>query len=69
MRYGDFKKRVTEAVIARLEPIQQRYRDVTRDPLYIDSVLRRGHERVMPIAESTIQKTKSAMGLYVQPIR
>jgi len=66
MRYGDFKKRVAEAVIARLEPIQQRYGEVTADPGYIDSVLRQGRERVMPLAESTIEKTKSAMGLYVQ---
>ncbi len=66
MRYGDFKKRVAEAVIARLEPIQQRYGEVTAEPGYIDSVLRQGRERVMPLAESTIEKTKSAMGLYVQ---
>ncbi len=32
LRYGDFKKRVAEAVIARLEPIQKRYREVTADP-------------------------------------
>ena len=66
MRYGDFKKRVAEAVIARLEPIQQRYREVTADANYIDSVLRHGRERVMPLAESTVQRTKAAMGLYVQ---
>jgi tryptophanyl-tRNA synthetase len=65
MRYGDFKKRVAEAVIARLEPIQQRYRDITRDPSYVDTVLRQGRERVMPLAESTVEKTKAAMGLYV----
>ncbi len=66
MRYGDFKKRVAEAVISRLEPIQKRYREVTADPSYIDSVLRQGRERVMPLAEDTVRKTKSAMGLYVQ---
>ncbi len=65
MRYGDFKKRVAEAVIARLEPIQQRYRDITRDPSYVDTMLRQGRERVMPLAESTVEKTKAAMGLYV----
>src|SRR5947209_13472419 len=27
-RYGDFKKRISEAVIARLEPIQRRYREI-----------------------------------------
>lgn len=64
MRYGDFKKRIAEAVISRLEPIQQRYREVTADPSYIDSVLGRGREAVLPLAEDTVRKTKSAMGLY-----
>jgi tryptophanyl-tRNA synthetase len=65
MRYGDFKKRVAEAVIARLEPIRQRYREVTADPAYIDEILARGREHVLPIAEDTVRKVKSAMGLYV----
>jgi tryptophanyl-tRNA synthetase len=65
MRYGDFKKRVAEAVIARLEPIQRRYREITAEPGYIDSVLQRSKERVLPIATDTIAKTKRAMGLFV----
>jgi tryptophanyl-tRNA synthetase len=65
MRYGDFKKRIAEAVIARLQPIQRRYREITADCSYIDTVLRRGRDRVMPIAEDTLRKAKRAMGLYV----
>ena len=65
MRYGDFKKRIAEAVVARLQPIQQRYREVTADPSYIDSVLAAGRNHILPIAEETIRKTKAAMGLYV----
>jgi len=65
MRYGDFKKRVSEAVIARLEPIQRRYREVTEDPAFVDRVLARGRNHVLPIAEDTIRKAKAAMGLYV----
>jgi len=65
MRYGDFKKRIAEAVIARLEPIQQRYRQVSAEPGYIESVLARGHDRVLPIAEDTVRKAKRAMGVYV----
>ncbi|HEY3938620.1 MAG TPA: tryptophan--tRNA ligase [Bryobacteraceae bacterium] len=65
MRYGDFKKRIAEAVIARLEPIQRRYREITSDTQYVDSVLSRGRERVLPLAEETVRKTKHAMGVYV----
>jgi tryptophanyl-tRNA synthetase len=66
MRYGDFKKRVAEAVIARLEPIQRRYREITAEPLYLDEVLKRGREHVLPISEDTVRKVKDAMGVYVQ---
>ena len=65
LRYGDFKKRIAEAVIARLEPIQSRYRQVTSDRSYLDSVLAEGRNRVLPIAEDTVQKAKAATGLYV----
>ncbi len=65
MRYGDFKKLVAEAVIARLEPIQRRYREITAEPGYIDAVLSEGKARVLPLAEDTVRKAKRAMGLYV----
>jgi tryptophanyl-tRNA synthetase len=64
MRYGDLKKQVAEVVIADLEPFQKRYAAITQDPAYVESVLREGTARVMPIAESTIQLTKTRMGLY-----
>lgn len=65
MRYGEFKKRVAEAVIAQLEPIQQRYREITEDVSYIDAILGQGRERVLPISEDTVRTVKRAMGLYV----
>jgi len=65
MRYGDFKKLAAEAVIARLEPIQRRYREVIADSTYLDSVLMTGKEHVLPIAQDTVGKAKRAMGLYV----
>jgi tryptophanyl-tRNA synthetase len=64
MRYGDFKKRIAEAVIARLEPIQRRYREIISEPGYIDSVLVEGRNRILPIAEDTVRQAKRAMGLY-----
>ncbi len=64
MRYGAFKKRVAEAVIARLEPIQQRYREITADPSYLDSVLAQGKSRVLPISQDTLGRARRAMGLY-----
>jgi tryptophanyl-tRNA synthetase len=64
MRYGDLKKTVAEAVIAALEPIQKRYRDIVAETGYIARVLEDGAERVRPIANDTVNKVKRAMGLY-----
>src|SRR5580698_8927194 len=47
MRYGDLKKQVAEAVVAALEPIQQRYREITSEPGCIAGVLQEGAERII----------------------
>jgi tryptophanyl-tRNA synthetase len=65
LRYGDFKKRIAEAVVARLEPIQQRYWEITSDAGYIEGILQRGRDHVLPISLDTLRKAKAAMGLYV----
>jgi tryptophanyl-tRNA synthetase len=64
MRYGELKKLVAEAVIASLEPIQARYREITSDEGYVAGVLRQSAERVSPWANQTVDKVKRAMGLY-----
>jgi len=66
MRYGDFKKLVADAVIARLEPIQKRYREVTAEPGYLDTILERGRQHVTPLAEETVRRVKQAMGIYTR---
>jgi tryptophanyl-tRNA synthetase len=64
MRYGDLKKQVAEAVIAALEPIQERYQEIMAEPGFVARVLANGAERVIPIADDTVNKVKKAMGLY-----
>ena len=66
MRYGDLKKTVAEGVVASLEPIQARYREIVAEPGYVASVLRQGAERVTPIANSTVELVKRRMGLYTE---
>ena len=65
MRYGDLKKQVAEMVVSRLEPLQQRYRQITGEPGYLDGVLREGAQRVTPVANATVELVKRRMGLYV----
>ena len=62
MRYGDLKKTVADAVVAGLEPIQTRYREITPDQ--IAEALRLGSENAQRIAQETVQKAKKAMGLF-----
>jgi len=62
MRYGDLKKTVAEAVVAGLEPIQKRYREIT--PEEITAAFREGSLRAQAIAATTIKKVKGAMGLF-----
>jgi len=64
MRYGDLKKQVAQMVVEKLAPLQQRYRDITGEAGYIDRVLDEGAERVLPIAQSTVNLVKQRMGLY-----
>jgi tryptophanyl-tRNA synthetase len=64
MRYGDLKKKVADAVVGALEPVQQRYREIAQESGYIEKVLEEGARRVGTIARGTVHKAKKAMGLF-----
>jgi tryptophanyl-tRNA synthetase len=64
MRYGDLKKQVAEMTIAKLEPLQARYLDITADPVFLDRILQDGADAVTPIAKSTVELVKQRMGVY-----
>jgi len=62
-RYGDLKRAVAEAVVAVLEPLQQRYAELAADPGYVQGVLRDGAARASAIAAPTVRAAKQAIGL------
>jgi len=64
MRYGELKKQVAAVVVEHLEHFQQRYREITADPGYVEGVLREGAARVEPLADETVREVKRRMGLY-----
>jgi len=64
MRYGDLKKQVAEAVVAAIEPLQARYRQIMDETGYVARVLQEGAERITPIANQTVETVKRAMGIY-----
>ena len=61
--YGDLKRSVTDAVEATLAPIRERYAELSDDPGYVDSILAKGREQVLPVAEATVRRAKRAIGL------
>jgi tryptophanyl-tRNA synthetase len=61
--YVDLKKELAEVVVTGLSPLQSRYRELTREPGYIDSLLTEGASRVRPVAEETLAKVKQRIGL------
>lgn len=61
--YGDFKEVVADAVIAELEPIQARYRQISADKAYLNEVMTKGAERAAKLAARTMSKVRRKVGL------
>ena len=62
-RYGDLKHAVADAVVATLEPVRDRYQELSRDPDHIRSVLRAGAARVSELGREKVRQAKAAIGL------
>ncbi len=63
--YGDFKKAIAEAVVAELEPIQNKYKELMDNKDYLKSVYTKGAMRAREIAEETIRKVHQKIG-YIE---
>ena len=59
--YKALKDEAADAVIAKLQPIQQEFARVMSDAGYLDEVLRQGRDRAIAIASKTLARVKSAM--------
>ncbi len=65
MGWGQFKPLLTEAAIAHLTPIGERYHALMDDRTYLDSILKDGREKAGVVAEATLSKVKQALGFSV----
>lgn len=61
--YGDFKAALTERLVETLRPIQERYNELTSDLPTLEQMLKESADEVRPLAATTIQRVKSAVGL------
>lgn len=66
MGWGKFKPLLTEATIEALSPIQNRYEEIMKEKSYLDSVLREGRQKAEVVANSTLEKVKSALGFLLK---
>ncbi len=62
MGWGQFKPLLTDAAIAHLQPIQEKYHAILNDQGYLDSVLRDGRDKAGAIAHQTLTRVKTALG-------
>jgi tryptophanyl-tRNA synthetase len=60
--YGDLKRELADLVIASLEPLQARYREVTADPAHIDGLLAQSVEKLRPTVDATMARVRQVMG-------
>jgi tryptophanyl-tRNA synthetase len=61
--YNFLKKEVLEVVLATIQPVQARYREIMREPSHIDTILRQGADRIRPLANQTMEEVRRATGL------
>ena len=63
-QYGKLKQDTGEAVAEMLRPIQSRYHELIADPTELSKLLALGKERASKVAQATLARAHSAIGLY-----
>ncbi|GAA0858814.1 tryptophan--tRNA ligase [Aliiglaciecola litoralis] len=65
--YGHLKTDVADAVVALLEPMQERYHAIRNDRQYLDEVMRDGALKASERAQQTLQNVYQAVGFLAKP--
>ncbi len=65
--YGHLKGDVADAVVALVEPIQQKFHTLRNDRAYLDSVMKDGAAKASEKASVTLQKVYEAVGFIAKP--
>ncbi|HWJ45325.1 MAG TPA: tryptophan--tRNA ligase, partial [Gaiellaceae bacterium] len=60
--YGNFKGEVADAIVALLEPIQARYREVRGDPVELQRLLQAGAEKARALSAPTLAVMYERLG-------
>lgn len=65
--YGHLKTDVADAVVAMLEPIQQRYQEMRNDPGFLQQVMKQGADKARENAAKTLADVYKAVGFVAYP--
>ena len=60
--YGDFKTAVGEAVVAELEPIQTKYKQIINEKAYLTECMKNGAEAATRLSQRTLDKVMKKVG-------
>ena len=60
--YGDFKTAVGEAVVAELEPIQAKYKQIINEKAYLAECMKNGAEAATRLSQRTLDKVMKKVG-------
>ncbi len=63
--YGPLKKDLSELLISQIGPIRDRFNDLRSDQGELFSLMRKGADRAIEVAEETSRRARRAMGLVV----
>jgi len=63
--YGDFKSAVAEAIVSRLEPIQNRYNELLSNPEMLMEIVRKGDRKAEERANKMIKEVYKKIGLVL----
>ncbi len=61
--YADLKRELSDVVIEGLRPLQEKYREIRKEPGYLDAMLKEGADKVRPIADRTLRRVMDKVGL------
>jgi tryptophanyl-tRNA synthetase len=61
-RYGDLKSASAQAVIAMLEPIQIRYKELLNDKAELMRLIHKGNSRAQVVASATLARAQKSIG-------
>lgn len=61
--YGDFKTKVAETAVAKLDPIQKKYKELLENKEYLEKIYTEGANRARKLASKTLDEVKERIGI------